>query len=251
MRLKNKVAIVTGGAAGIGAATAKLFASEGAKVVVADYHGEGASRVASSIGPNALPFTVDVRKSSDVEAMVAYATSQFGGLDILINNAGRGLIGTVETTTEDDWDDIISVNLKSVYLCSKHAVPEMRKRGGGAIVNTASNISMAMAIKDRAAYIAAKGGVASLTRAMALDLAADSIRVNSVAPGVIWSNYYDNMVATSPDPESFKDALKARAPIARWGQPVEIATAILWLASDEASFAMGTMLTVDGGASIW
>jgi NAD(P)-dependent dehydrogenase (short-subunit alcohol dehydrogenase family) len=251
MRLNDKIAIVTGAGAGIGAATARLFVSEGAKVVVADYDGEAAARCASSIGSSVVPFTADVSKSPDARAMVEHAVSWFGGLDILVNNAGRGLIGTVETTTEADWDDILAVNLKSVYLCSKYAIPHLRKRGAGAIVNTASNVSMAMAIKDRAAYVAAKGGVAALTRAMALDLATDGIRVNSIAPGVIWSNYYDRMVASVPDPDGFKAALKARAPVARWGEPDEIARAILWLASSEASFATGTMLTVDGGASIW
>lgn len=251
MRLKDKIAIVTGAGAGIGAATAELFVKEGASVLVADYDLEAANRVVASIGQGAIAYGVDVRNSAEVEAMVRHAVSAFGGLDILVNNAGRGLIGTVETTSEDDWDDIVSVNLKSVYLCSRHAIPELRRRGSSAIVNTASNVAMAMAIRDRAAYVAAKGGVAALTRAMALDLAADGIRVNSVAPGVIWSNYYDKMVDSVPDPEGFKAALRARAPIGRWGEPAEIASAILYLASPESSFATGTMITVDGGASVW
>ncbi len=180
-----------------------------------------------------------------------FATAEFGGLDILVNNAGRGMLGTVETANESDWNDIVAVNLNGVFLCSKYAVPEMRKRGGGAIVNTASNVAMAMAIKDRAAYVAAKGAVSSLTRAMALDFADANIRVNSVAPGVIWSNYYDKMLAQVPDPDAFKAGLRARAPTNRWGTPDEVASAIVWLASDRASFATGTMVTVDGGASIW
>lgn len=251
MHLKDKVVLVTGAGAGIGAATAKLFVEEGARVVVADYLGDAAGQVAAELGENARAFTVDVSKAEDCKAMVDFAVAEFGGLDVLVNNAGRGSLGTVETQDEDDWRSIIDVNLTGVYLCSKYAVPALRKRGGGAIVNTASNIAMAMAIKDRAAYVAAKGGVASLTRAMALDFAADNIRVNSVAPGVIWSNYYNKMLTQVPDPEAFKAGLRARAPSNSWGEPDDIASAIVWLASDRARFAVGTMLTVDGGASIW
>ncbi|MFF0952812.1 SDR family oxidoreductase [Rhizobium leguminosarum] len=250
MRLANKIAIVTGAGAGIGAATAELFVREGAKVVVADFDGDAAKAVADKLGDNAISCKVDVRKSDEVKAMVDLAVSRFGGLDVIVNNAGRGMIGTVETTGEDDWDDIVAVNLKGVYLCSKYAIPALRKRGGGSIVNTASNI-VTFGIKDRAAYVAAKGGVGALTRAMALDHAPDNIRVNSVAPGVIWSNYYDKMLKQVDDPDAFVNGLKARAPMARVGQPEDIANAILYLASAESSFATGSMLTVDGGASAW
>lgn len=251
MYLTDKVVIITGAGAGIGAATARLFAEEGAKVVVADYLLHNAQEVAAGLGQNARAFGVDVRQAEECKAMIDFAVAEFGGVDVLVNNAGRGSLGTVETQDADDWRDILEVNLTGVYLCSKYAVPELRKRGGGAIVNTASNIAMAMAIKDRAAYVAAKGGVASLTRAMALDFAADKIRVNSVAPGVIWSNYYNAMLTQVADPEAFKAGLRARAPSNSWGEPDDIASAIVWLASDRARFAVGTMLTVDGGASIW
>ena len=212
MQLEDKVVIVTGAGAGIGAATARLFVEEGARVVVADFVPDAAEAVAAGLGGNARAFTIDVSKADECKAMVDFAVAGFGGLDVLVNNAGRGSLGTVETQEEDDWHGIIDVNLTGVYLCSKYAVPELRKRGGGAIVNTASNVAMAMAIKDRAAYVAAKGGVASLTRAMALDFAADNIRVNWVAPGVIWSNYYHKMLDQVADPEAFKAGLRARAP---------------------------------------
>lgn len=251
MNLKDKVAIVTGAGAGIGAATARLFAEEGARVIVADYDGTSAAQVAESIGANARAVTVDVRDAASVQAMMQTTVDLFGGVDILVNNAGRGSLGTVETCDEAQWNDIMAVNVNGVFLCSKYAVPLMRKRGGGVIVNTASNIAMAMAIRDRAAYVAAKGATASMTRAMALDFAADNIRVNSVAPGVIWSNYYMKMLDQVPDPEAFKAGLRARAPSNSWGQPEDIANAIVYLASDRASYAVGTMLTVDGGASIW
>jgi NAD(P)-dependent dehydrogenase (short-subunit alcohol dehydrogenase family) len=251
VRLAGKVAIITGAASGIGAATARLFATEGAQVIVADSDADGAAAVADAIGTSASAFRIDVRHADEASAMIEACHQRFGGLDILVNNAGRGIIGTVETTSEADWDDILAVNLKSVYLCAKYAVPALRARGGGVIVNTASNVAMAMAIKDRAAYVAAKGGVAALTRAMALDFAADNIRVNAVAPGVIWTSYYDRMLTAVDDPEAFKAGLKARSPVGQWGEPGDIAAAILYLASDESRFATGSMLTVDGGASIW
>jgi len=250
MRLNDKVAIVTGAAAGIGEATARLFAAEGARVVVADANGEGAKAVAGAIGKGAIAVTVDVRNDADVRAMLEKTRAAFGRLDILVNNAGKGLIGDVVTTEEADWDDIISTNLKSVYLCSKHAIPLLREAGSGSIVNIASNVAQ-VGIRNRAAYVASKGGVASLTRAMALDHADDNIRVNAVAPGVIWSSYYERMLKTVPDPDAFVAGLKARAPMARMGQPGEIASLVLWLASEESSFATGGVFTVDGGMTAW
>ena len=250
MRLKDKVAIITGAAAGIGEATASLFAAEGARVVVADCNGDGAQRVADAIGDAAIAATVDVRADAEVRAMLEKAQQAFGRLDVLVNNAGKGLIGDVVTTNEPDWDDIISTNLKSVYLCSKHAIPLLRTAGGGSIVNIASNVAQ-VGIRNRAAYVASKGGVAALTRAMALDHAADNIRVNAVAPGVIWSSYYERMLETVPDPDAFLAGLKARAPMARMGQPSEIASLVLWLASGESSFATGGLFTVDGGMTAW
>ncbi|HVR54656.1 MAG TPA: SDR family oxidoreductase [Pseudorhodoferax sp.] len=250
MRLHNKVALITGAGAGIGEATAELFVREGAKVLVADRDGALAERVAARLGDNALACTADVSKSDQVQAMVEACVARFGGLDVLVNNAGFGCLGTVETLEEEAWDALMAVDLKGVFLCSKYAVPHLRRRGKSAIINMASTISV-VGIKDRAAYVAAKGGVAALTRAMALDHAADGIRVNSVAPGVIASSYYDRMFEQVPDPVAFKKGLEARSPINRMGQPVEIATMMLWLASDEASFATGAMFTVDGGFTAW
>lgn len=249
MRLAGKVAIITGSAAGIGRATAELFVREGAKVVVADRDGAAAAAVADELGSAALACPTDVSRAADAKAMVERCLEAFGAIDVLVNNAGFGTIGTVETTREEDWDALMAVNLKGVYLCSRFAIPAMRGRGG-AIVNTASNVA-AVGIKDRAAYVASKGGVAALTRAMALDHAADNIRVNCVAPGVIASSYFDAMLQSVPDPASFKRALEARAPMNRMGTPMEIASCILWLASDEASFATGAMFTVDGGMTAW
>jgi len=249
MRLRDKVAIITGAAAGIGRATAETFVREGARVVVADRDGAGAEALAHQLGPAAIASATDVSRAEQVEAMVASCLSAFGQLDILVNNAGFGLQGTVESTGEAEWDALMAVNLKGVYLCSRFAIPHLRRRGG-VIVNTASNTAT-VGIKDRAAYVASKGGVAALTRAMALDHAADGIRVNCVAPGVIASRYFDQMLQSAPDPAGFKRALEARAPMDRMGQPEEIANCILFLASAESSFATGAMFTVDGGMSAW
>ena len=250
MRLENKIALITGAAAGIGKATAELFVREGAKVVIADRDGAAASAVAQPLGEAAIAVTVDVSIGPQVKRMMDEAVVRFGRLDVLVNNAGYGIRGNVVTTAEEDWDTLMDVNLKGVFLCSKYAVPHMVAQGGGSIVNTSSTIA-SVGIPDRVAYVASKGGVAALTRAMALDHAADNIRVNSVAPGVIWSSYYEKMLETHEDPEMFLAKLKARAPTNRWGEPGEIASAILWLASDESSFATGSSMTIDGGYTAW
>lgn len=250
MRLQNKVALITGAGAGIGAATAELFANEGARVVVADKNYSLAKQVAERIGSQALAVEVDVSKAAEVQAMIETTIGHFGKLDVLVNNAGFGSFGTVVSLEESAWDQLMDVNLKGVFLCAKYAIPAMMQNGGGSVINLASTISV-VGIKDRAGYVAAKGGVAALTRAMALDHAPDGIRVNSVAPGVVASSYYDKMFETVEDPVAFKRGLEARSPLNRMGEPIEIASMILWLASDESSFSTGAMFTVDGGYTAW
>lgn len=247
MRLAGKTAVITGGAAGIGQATASLFVKEGARVIIADVDGDAAAKACVELGAAAHPVQCDVAVSAQCKALIDAAEAHFGRLDILINNAGLGALGTVVTTDEETLDRLIAVNIKGVFMCSKYAVPLMAKHGGGVIVNTASNVAT-IGLADRAAYVTTKGAVAALTRSMALDHVADKIRVNCVAPGVTMSSYFDKMLADADDPVAFRQVLDARQPMGRTGKPAEIAYAILYLACDESSFATGTMLTVDGGA---
>lgn len=246
MRLKGKTAIVTGAGAGIGAATAELFGREGARVLVVDRDASAAERVALAVGGTAI--ATDVSDEAAVLGMAKRAAELFGAVDILVNNAGYGFRGSVLTTEAADWDALMAVNVKGVFLCSKHVIPLMA--GGGAIVNTASNVAN-VGLADRAAYVASKGAVAALTRSMALDHAGQKVRVNAIAPGTTWSSYFDKILETHPDPDGFVAALNARAPMNRVAQPHEIAQANLWLASDESSYATGSILTVDGGMTAW
>ena len=250
MRLNGKCAVITGAGAGIGEAAARLFAREGARVLVSDRDGALAESVAASLGDTAAAFQADVSKDPEVRALIDRAVALFGRIDVLVNNAGYGIRGTVVETDASDWDALMAVNLKGVYLCCRHAIPVMAAGGGGSIVNTASNVA-SVGILDRAAYVASKGGVAALTRAMALDHAGEAIRVNCVAPGTTRSTYFDRMIAAHEDPEGFVAGLGARSPMNRMGTPTEIANVMLWLASDEASFVTGAMYTVDGGMTAW
>ncbi|MFL5182576.1 MAG: SDR family oxidoreductase [Microvirga sp.] len=249
MRLKGKVCIVTGGGSGIGRATCLLFAKEGASVVVADKRQEAAEAVAaegSAAGATMLPTMMDVSRDDDAQRVVHQTVEAFGRLDVLVNNAGYGFAGTVVDTDEEAWDDLMAVNVRGVYLCSKHAIPAMAKNGGGAIVNTASVVAT-VGIRNRAAYCASKGAVAALTRAIAIDHVAEGIRCNAVAPGTIDTPYFDEILRKSPVAADSRKALEARQLLGRLGTPEEIAAGILFLASDESRFATGTILTIDGG----
>ena len=249
MRLREKTAIITGAGSGIGREAAILFAAEGAKVLVADRDLAAAERVAAEIknvGRVATSHRVDVTREVEVEAMIAACVAQFGRLDILVNNAGYGFAGTVVNTSEADWDALMAVNVKGVFFGCKYAIPVMEKQGGGAIVNTASTVSV-VGITDRAAYVASKGAVAALTRAAALDHVHSNIRVNCVAPGTIESPYFTEIFRKSNDAARLRKSLEERQAMNRLGQPIEIARAMLFLASDESSFCTGSMLTADGG----
>ena len=245
-RLKDKVCLITGGGSGIGRATCELFAREGAKVVVADKLLSAARVVAALIGEAAIAIEVDVAQSASVLSMIDATIRDLGRLDVLINNAGYGIPGSVVETSEDDWDKLMAVNVNGVFFGCKYAIPVMKQQGGGVIVNTASIVAN-VGIRNRAAYCASKGAVAALTRAMALDHVNDNIRVNCVAPGTIDTPYFEDIIRKSERPQELRRELEARQAMNRLGRPEEIANAFLFLASDESSFSTGSMLIVDGG----
>lgn len=247
-RLERKVALVTGGAAGIGKATAILLAREGAAVVVQDLREDGKSTAEAIVaaGGRASFIRGDVTRTADAEAAVERAVSEFGRLDILVNNAGIIRRASVVQTTEAEWDRVMAVNVKSVFLFSKAAIPVMVRQGGGVIVNTASGWGLDGG-KDAASYCASKAAVVNLTRAMAIDHAEQNIRVNCVCPGdTDTAMLREEARQLGQDVGDFLTR-SAHRPLGRMGRPEEIAQAILFLASDASSYVTGTALVVDGG----
>ena len=244
-RLPGKVAIITGGGSGIGRATALLFAREGAAVVVGDLNHETAQATVSAIqaeGGTACAVRVNVTQAAEVEQLIASAVREYGRLDILFNNAGIGKRVALTDMSEDDWQQVIDVDLKSIFLCSKYAVPVMCRGGGGCIINTASIYGLVGA-EGVAAYNAAKGGVVLLTRNMAVDHAKDNIRVNCICPG-----HTDTPILSAlRQDEPMLRTIQQRYPLGRFGRPEEIAYGVLFLASEASSFVTGTALVVDGG----
>lgn len=244
----GKVAIVTGGAMGIGAAVADILAERGAKVAVVDRDSKAAKDVADRLvarGCEARAIPTDVSIGSEVEAAVAEVVGAFGGIDIVSNNAGIQRYGTVETTTEAEWDEVINVNLKSVYLICHHAIPHLKK-SRGAIVNMASVQSFATQ-RGVAAYTTGKHGLIGLTRSMALDFAGYGVRVNAVAPGSVDTPMLRWAVSLDDDPEALMRVVHKMHPLGRIAEPREIAEAVAFLASPRASFVTGSTLVVDGG----
>ncbi len=248
MRLTEKVAIVTGGGSGIGEVSARLFASEGAAVMLADINGSAAAAVAESInaeGGRATWAETDVTAGSSVEAMVHATLSTFGRLDILFNNAGIEGFGSVIETDEASWDRIFAVHVRGAYLCSKYALPVMIEGGRGGVVINVSSVAGLIGLQRMAAYCAAKGAIISLTRAMAADFAPHGIRVNCIAPGTTMTPLGQRLIENDT-PEKLAQRL-SRYPLGRFGQPEEIARSVLFLASDDSSYATGTCLVMDGG----
>lgn len=245
MRLKEKVAIVTGSGMGIGRAIAETFAREGARVVVADLNEEAGRETVERIqaaGGQACFVQADVARSEDARCMVEVALETYGRLDILVNSAGIYTRGDVVDTSLETWHRMLAVNLTGVFLCCKAAIPAMRQAGGGAIVNISSSIGWQYAAPGVAAYTASKFGVTGLTKAMACDHLPDNIRVNCICPGPTDTP----LLRASRPPEDFQAFVEAQ-PIGRLGSPEEIAAAALFLASEEASFVTGVALPVDGG----
>ena len=252
MRVKDKVALVTGAGAGIGKASAILLAKEGARIGVADSDAAAAettTRIIREAGGEAISIAGDVSAGSDCARMVEAVSARWGRLDILCNIAGIVLGGVLDQTTEEEWNASMNVNLRSIYLCAKHAIPCMKRSGGGTIVNMAS-VAGLMGVKNRAAYSASKGGVIALTKSMAIDYVEDGIRVNSICPGTVDSPSLQKRLEALPDPTAARRDFTRRQPMKRFGRPDEIAYAVLFLSSDESSFITGTEIIVDGGMSL-
>lgn len=248
-RLDGKVAIITGGASGIGKASALLLSKVGASIVVADIDDRNGQDVVNLIareGRNALYIHCDVTKAANCRAAVDSAVSKFGSINILFNNAGVILRTTVLNTTEDEWDHVMAVNVKGIFLLSKYALPHMEASGGGVIINTSSGWGM-VGGKQAVSYCASKGAVINMTRAMALDHGPQNIRVNCICPGDTDTPMLrDEAQQLGVSENQFLKAASDR-PLNRIGTPDEIAKAVLYLASDASSFMTGTTLVVDGG----
>jgi NAD(P)-dependent dehydrogenase (short-subunit alcohol dehydrogenase family) len=250
-RIDGKVALITGAASGIGEATARRFAQEGARVMLADVQDERGRAVQTSIqqaGGIAEFVHCDVSAGEDVAAMVRATVDAFGRLDLLFNNAGLARGGSLLDVTEEDWDLVINVDLKSIFLCCKYAIPELRKAGGGAIVNTASVAGLRGSVRLHA-YSAAKAGVVNLTRSIAAEVGRDNIRVNCVCPGIIVTPIWSAIGLENELRDAFMQASGERILMGRVGQPEEVASAVLFLCSEDASYITGHALVIDGGVT--
>ena len=245
MRLEGKVALITGAAHGMGAEEARLFAREGAKVAIADIREEDARKVEAEIaeaGGESMVVMLDVSKEDQWETSVSAVVAQFGKLDILVNNAGISGSGERDLGSSESWDRLMGINAKSVFLGMKHAIPEMERAGGGAIVNISSISGFVGQEAIHPGYNASKGAVRLVTKAAAVQHAKIGVRVNSVHPGMM-----PPILTSFQRGDPNREAMNAAVPMGREGEPIEVANAVLFLASDEASYITGTELLVDGG----
>ncbi len=249
MKLKDKVAIITGAAMGIGKGIAAVFGREGAKLVLADVNtseGRKTCDELKKLGYEAIFVECDVSKEAPVKALVQAAVEQFGAVHILVNNAGIGFYKTVLETTSEEWDNCLGINLKGAFLCSKYAIPHMQAAGGGAIVNMGSVHSYQNSSRE-AAYAASKGGILALTRQMAIDFGKDKIRVNCICPGWIYTPNVQRIFDRYEDPASFRQEVEHRQILGRIGTPEDVGEAAAFLASDESSYVTGSSVMVDNG----
>jgi NAD(P)-dependent dehydrogenase (short-subunit alcohol dehydrogenase family) len=249
-RLEGKRTIVTGAGSGIGAAIAARFAAEGARVIVADIDHPAAKKVAVQLGDSAIPHQTDVTDAVAVSGLVERALEEWGGLEVMVNNAGIGVAATTPETTEEDWGRVLAVSLTGTFLGMKYAIPAIRdsrgESGGGAVINM-SSIAALVGIPDRAAYSAAKGGIVALTRAAAIDHVEEGVRVNCIAPGTVDTPWISRITASYPDPAEARAKMEARQPHGRLVSAEEIAAMAAYLASDEAASVVGACMVVDGG----
>ncbi|GAB2724452.1 SDR family NAD(P)-dependent oxidoreductase [Paenibacillus thermoaerophilus] len=252
MNFSNKAVLVTGAGAGIGRATAVLFAEKGAKVAVnalTPNRGAETLELVRKAGAEGIFVQGDVSVAADAERIVRETVDAFGRIDILVNNAGIVLPGRVDNMSEEDFDRTMRVNVKGTFLISKYAVRQMKKQGGGVIVNNAS-VAALKGHTDRSAYSASKGAIVSLTKAMAADYVKDNIRVNCVCPGTTYTPAIEDKIRTADDPEAMSAAFVARQPMGRLGKAEEIAYAILFACCDEAAYMNGSIIPIDGGMTI-
>lgn len=248
MRLQGKVAVITGGTSGIGEAGAIMFAQEGASVVVAGRNEERGAAVARKVtagGGRAIFVPTDVTKAEDCERMVQTALEAFGKLDVLYCNAGMNTFGTAVNTSLEDWNYTLAINLTSVFLCCKYAVPALIANGGGSIITTGSAVGIFQGLPERGAYAASKAAVPMYTKCLALDFAKDKIRANCIAPGPV-----DTPMMRGDMSEATLRSYAKGMPIGRLGYPEEVAYCAVWLASDESVYVTGALIPVDGGRSI-
>ncbi|MEC7827081.1 MAG: glucose 1-dehydrogenase [Actinomycetota bacterium] len=247
-RLDGKVAVITGAASGMGAATARLFASEGARVLVTDMDDEKGQNIAEELGDNGDFFHVDVSREEDIASAIVHSTSTWGRLDVMFNNAGfGGARGPIESISEDDFDLTVDVLLKGVFFGMKHASPVMKEQGSGSIISTAS-VAGLQAGESPHLYTATKAAVIHLTKSVALELGQEGIRVNAICPGVVATPLAHGPLDEERR-EKFRDRFGRHQPIGRVGEPEDIAQAALFLASDDSTFITGTAMVVDGGAN--
>jgi NAD(P)-dependent dehydrogenase (short-subunit alcohol dehydrogenase family) len=247
-RLEGKRAIVTGAGAGIGRSIALRLASEGARVAIADVDESAAGKVASEIEGETLARRTDVTRAGEVEDLVAVVVEAWGGLDVMVNNAGVGVAATAVETTEEDYERVMGVCVRGTLLGMKYAIPAIREAGGGSVINM-SSVAALVGITDRAVYSAAKGAILSMTRAAAVDHVEEGVRVNCIAPGTVDTPWISRITSGYEDPEAARANMQARQPHGRFVTPEEIAAMAAYLAADESASCIGACMVVDGGVT--